>query len=59
MLFLCFVVMRMYLPLQEVKQEPEEDEDDDINLFGSDDEVRKPSAARMFSVTCGVIFGVG
>ena len=50
MLFLCFVVMRMYLPLQEVKQEPEEDEDDDINLFGSDDEVRKPNAAGMFSV---------
>ena len=59
MLFLCFVVMRMYLPLQEVKQELEEDEDDDIDLFGSDDEVRKPSVARMFSVTCVVIFGVG
>ena len=58
-MFLCFVVMRMYLPLQEVKQEPEEDEDDDINLFGSDDEVRKPNAAGMFSVTSGVIFGVG
>ena len=59
MLFLCFVVMRMYLPLQEVKQEPEEDEDDDINLLGSDDEVRKPNAAGMFSVTSCVIFGIG
>ena len=46
--------------MQEVKQDPEkDDEDDDIELFGSDDEVRKLSAACMFSVTSGVIFGIG